>query len=631
MNGYCGKFLRIDLSTPNISTENFDESILRKYLGGTGIGTYILYNEVSPEVEWSSPFNRLIIASGPLGGSPIGGSGSISIVTKGALTNGVTSVQANGFFGAYLRFCGFDGIILYGSSKNWVYLYIDEEHAELREADWLKGRDTYDTADLIKHEHKKKDKEMSVLSIGPAGENLVRFACIVVDKGHVAAHNGVGAVMGSKKLKAIAVSRGKKRPAFKNINELVEISNQLFENAKNEEPRTYQWGTLPGIVNGVVKVDELGAQTSYLPVKNYTTTIWPISKEELDRFSPQYIREKYNAKPNPCWACRMHHCHMLSLTEGPYAGEELEEPEYEQLASWGPCIGQNDVTAAMMLSKEVDRLGMDTNEASWVIAFLMECYEKGILSKEDMNNLDMKWGNAEAARLMLNLIARRQGIGDLLAEGVKRASEKIGGDAPNIAIYTLKGNTPRSHDHRQLSGPGWNEFLTTCVSSTGTIEIVLRFIFKGAHPKSGPQFWKDISTNMAKYIGVEQFQDSLVVCRFTTRYNVELLAKAVSASTGWDFTYDEAWTVGRRIVNLLRAFNLKHGIGAELDKPSPRYGSPLPDGPHKGISIMEYFDAMRKEYYTQMGWDSETGKPLPETLKRLNLEFVAKDIWQIPT
>jgi len=631
MYGYCGKFLRIDLSTPNISTENFDETILRKYLGGTGIGTYILYNEVSPNVEWVSPFNCLIIASGPLGGSPIGGSGSISIVTKGALTNGATSVQANGLFGAYLRFCGFDGIILHGSSKNWVYLYIDEEHAELREADWLKGRDTYDTADLIKHEHKKKDKEMSVLSIGPAGENLVRFACIVVDKGHVAAHNGVGAVMGSKKLKAIAVSRGKKRPAFKNINELAEISNQLFENAKNEEPGTYQWGTLPGIVNGVVKVDEFGAQTSYLPVKNYTTTIWPISKEELDRFSPQYIREKFNARPNPCWACRMHHCHMLSLTEGPYAGEELEEPEYEQLASWGPCIGQNDVTSAMILSKEVDRLGMDTNEAGWVIAFLMECYERGILSKKDLNNLDMKWGNAEAARLMLNLIARRQGIGDLLAEGVKRASEKIGGDAPNIAIYTLKGNTPRGHDHRQLSGPSWSEFLTTCISSTGTLEIVLRFIFKGAHPKSGPQFWKDISTSMAKYMGVEQFTDSLVVCRFTTRYNVELLAKAVSASTGWNFSYDEAWTVGKRIVNLLRAFNLKHGIGVELDKPSPRYGSPLPDGPFKGISIMEYFDTMRKEYYTQMGWDSETGKPLPETLKKLDLEFAAKDLWHIPT
>jgi len=211
IKGYAGKFLRIDMTHRKVSTVIFNEQTLRKYIGGTGIGSKILYSEVSPKIEWSDPANRLIIASGPLGGTSVGGSGTISVVTKGALTDGATATQANGNFGAYLKLCGIDGLIVQGSAKRWMYLCIDDGCIELREANHLLGRDTYEINDLIKAEMGKNGFTISVASIGPAGENQVRFAGIFIDKGHAAAHNGVGAVMGSKKLKAISVVRGKKR------------------------------------------------------------------------------------------------------------------------------------------------------------------------------------------------------------------------------------------------------------------------------------------------------------------------------------------------------------------------------------------------------------------------------------
>ncbi|GAJ11501.1 unnamed protein product, partial [marine sediment metagenome] len=199
-------------------------------------------------------------------------------------------------------------------------------------------------------------------------------------------------------------------------------------------------------------------------MKNYTTCIYDIEPEKLEKFSPSYIRSHFEPKPARCWACRMHHCHMITITEGPYAGMVMEEPEYELFASWGPVIGQTDVTAAMMLSHEVDCLGVDANEAGWLIGFVMECYEKGILNREDCDGLEMTWGNAEATREMLRRIATRQGFGDVLAEGVMRAAQHIGGEAPNFAIHTMKGNTPRAHDDRNR----WPMLFDTCLSQMGT-------------------------------------------------------------------------------------------------------------------------------------------------------------------
>jgi len=308
----------------------------------------------------------------------------------------------------------------------------------------------------------------------------------------------------------------------------------------------------------------------------------------------------------------------MKITEGPYAGEILEEPEYEQFAAWSSTIGQEDVTAALMLSKEVDRLGMDTNEAGWVVGFAMECFEKGILTKEKANGLDLSWGNAESARLLLNLIAKRQGIGDILAEGTMRAANKIGGEAVNFAIHTLKGNSPRGHDHR--NGPG--EMFDTCISNTGTLETAGGPTTAGQNPT-----WEDIVNANIHNKGAMIFEDSMVTCRFNTRTNMERLCQLLSAVTGWEFSWEEGMKAGLRTVNILRAFNTRHGIvGRETDKPSPRYGSAPDAGPQKGKSLLPIWDQILDVYYAGMGWD-KTGKPLPETLEKLGLDYISNDLW----
>ena len=345
--GYAGKFLRVDLTSEQITEEPLDEETVRKYVGGTGIGAKYLYEEVPAEVGWSDEANRMIIATGPLGGTTVGGSGTISVVTKGALTNGAVATQANGFFGAFLKFSGYDGIILQGRAKRWVYLYIHSGGAELRGASHLVGKDTWETSDLIKTEFGQSERGMSVASIGPAGENLVKFACIFFDKGHTASHDGTGAVMGSKRLKAIAVTRSRARPTLKDKEGVSAIANQLHDNIVNDpvaREGVYSWGTLNGVTRHTMVGDGI------LPVKNYTTSIYDIEPEKLEKFGGPYIRSHFEPKPSPCWACRMHHCHMITITEGPFKGYVGEEPEYECFAAFGPVIGVTDATAPIFLS-----------------------------------------------------------------------------------------------------------------------------------------------------------------------------------------------------------------------------------------------------------------------------------------
>lgn len=612
--GYAGKILRVDLSNKESRSEELSEATLRKYVGGTALGIKYLYDEVDPSIEWSDPANRIFIGTGPLGGTKMGGSGCISVVTKGALTGGMACSQANGFFGAFLRFCGFDAVIIQGASPEWVYLHIYDGGVELRDASHLVGKNNYEVDRLIKEDLHKKDRQVSVMSIGPAGENLVKFSCIFTELGHVAGHNGNGAVMGSKRIKAIAVDRGKKAIPLKDKDALSEQAKRLLANDLADPFGAMFWeeGTVGGVVGSTM--------INILPVKNYTTNVHVIDPDKLNQYSYQNIRTKFEAKPSPCWACTAKHCHMMKITEGKYAGLVFEEPEYEAMAACSGAIGVDDVTMSVVLATEIDRLGLEMNESGWVIAFTMECYEKGILTKEDLGGLEMKWGNGEAAMTLLNMIAHRQGFGDILAEGVMRAAKYVGGDAPNFAIYTLKGNTPRGHDHRVI----WLEMFDTCVSNTGTLETHKAAPYKllGLPAKYDSFDPMMISTTEAKIKGSMIFEDSLVACRFHTGSQLDVLCDAVNAATGWNMDVDEAMTVGRRAVNLAKVFNLAAGISADLDAPSPRYGSTLTDGPQAGKGILPHWDKMLRNYYQLMGWDEKTGTPLPQTLKDLDLEFV---------
>jgi aldehyde:ferredoxin oxidoreductase len=613
---YTGKFIRVDLSEKLISYETCDEETLRKYLGGTGIGAKIIYDEVPPEAEFYDSRNRIVIAGGPLSATAVPSSGGFSVVTKGALTNGGTSTQANGFFGAFLKLSGFDGIIVQGKSREWVYLYIENGTAELRNASSLVGKGAEETEDVIRKELGKSEDQMSVASIGPAGENLVRFAGITVDNSHASAHNGTGAVMGSKKLKAIAVTRGNIPPKICDKKGLSAVAREIAKQAVTKNVDCFKYGDL-WILPWQVKH---GA----LPIKNYSTGVWSIKEEELAAFEPDAIRTRFRSKRNPCWRCPMHHKEKITLTEEPYAGKVVGLPSYEMLTAFSCNIGNTDVHSAIVLSYLTDNLGLEGTEASFVISWVMECYEKGILTKEDTDGLEMTWGNVAATKKMLEKISKREGFGDLLAEGIMRASQKIGGKATDLAVFNEKGNSTRtSADHRYK----WWELFDTCVSNTSTIETYPMPRDLGLPELYGPIRPLEIPAAQAKYKANFIIEDSLGVCSYVTLGDLTLLAKAISATTGWNFKPEEADEAGRRFVNLLRAFNVRCGITPDQEHPSLRYSSTPADGPAKGKSIMPHWEQMLDKYYKLMGWDRETGKPLPEVLKRLDLGFVIKDLW----
>jgi aldehyde:ferredoxin oxidoreductase len=590
------------MSTGEIGKEALSEDVLQQFIGGSGLGIRYIYNEVPPGVEWSDAENRLAFFSGPLGGTKVNGSGTYSASTRGAMTNLFGVSQANGYFGAYLRLSGFDGVIIQGKAANWQYIYIHDGRAELVDASNLVGKDTWQTEDSIKE---KIGKQSSVVCIGPAGENLVRFAAILGDHGHVAAHNGLGAIMGSKRLKAIAVERGKETIPLADSERLSKLAREMVEKSMKLDPNLSPYGTSSGYA--------MMEKSGVLPVKNYTTNIFP----EAEKFTGKYIREHFKTTKSTCWACRLAHNRMTEVTEGPYKGFYGEEPDYEGLAAMSSVIGQTDPGAAVMLGNLVDRLGFDINETGWLIGWLMECFEKGYLTKNDLDGIEMKWGDAEATKAMLLQIAHRRGNGNLWAEGVKRASEKIGGEAANCAIYTMKGASPRGHDHRAR----WSELADTCLANTGTIEIVggiLRPEQLGVNPLLKPFDPIEVSNFNASMSGRRQFEDSLGIC-FLAAQDIQLTTDAVNAATGWNLSIWDAVHIGLRIINLMRVFNFRHGLTNDIEVPSVRYGSSPVDGAAQGTFIMPEWETLRHNYYKQMGWDTETGKPTRETLEKYDL------------
>lgn len=615
--GYAGKILRVDLSASNLSAEELPgPEELRRWVGGSGLGAKILYDEVPPGVGPYDPANRLIFASGPLGGTTMGGTGTFSVVTKGPMTNGSLHSQANGFLGAYLKFAGFDAVILQGAAERPVYLYLHDGQAELKDAHSLKGRNTWETKDLIAAELGVPESRLSVFGVGPAGENRVRFAAIVGDRGHVVAHGGPGAVMASKNLKAIAVARGPSRVMVKDGEKLRSAFKEVLDWAKRSPLNIYQWGTS-------IAYPTTG-KMGRLPIRNYTGTDYP----EPDPFTAPHYRPLFKRKRTPCWACQFDHCAIMEVKQGPYAGTVIDEPEYEGLAAWSCLIDQNDPVAAAVLSNDVDLLGMDTNEAGWIIAWVMECFERGLLTTKDTDGLEMTWGNVEATRAMLRKIANREGIGDILAEGAMRAARRIGGEAAGLAVYTLKGNTPRGHDHRS----NWHIMLDVSTSDTGTdaAQVSGTPAELGLPPDIDLFTPEGAGAYLAAGYGWSTLRDSMGLCYLSILgAPKEAVLAALNAATGWDFTVAESDEFGRRVAHLLRAFDARHGLTPKVEAPSARYGSAAIQGPApaRERSILSVWEEARRAFHVKMGWDAESGRPLPETLRRFGLDHVVKDIW----
>ncbi len=615
---FAGKLLRVDLTKRKCWAEPWSPEEMREQLGGIGLGAMILYRETRKgkgNASWDDPENRLILATGPLAGLPVWGTGGLTVVTIGAGTNGPTSTQANGFFGTNLKYSGYDAIVFHGQSKDWVYLYINDDVAELRDARDLRGKDTWETQGALSQKLGLSGHALSVYSIGPAGERLVRFAAIQGDYGHVASKNGVGAVMGKKKVKAVAIVRGTKWLRAADPKGVIQAADDIAHDLKTDPSARslYEYGTLPGVSN----LYKLGV----LPIKNYTTNVTDVDMSTWD--APK-LREGFDHRGHQCNACGMHHCHMSVIRKGDHKGDVVDEPEYEGWSGCGWTIGLTDKDEIAWLNTQCDRACVDVNEFGWMCGWVMECQERGLITREQLG-FALKWGDAKGADRLLQMISNRDGFGKLLAEGVKRAAEALGGEAQKCAIYFETGATPRGHDHRAR----WDEMLDVATSSTGTMETgnPVHPSEVGGPARINPFDGEAVAHQVAQLRGRRNFEDSLGVCIFTTRTRLENICRALSAATGWNYTVAEAMRFGQRTAAINRAVALRGGYTPAVERPSVRYGSTPQDGPAKGQAVSEQWDKMVDTWYKDVGYDRKTGKPLPATLKGLSLDWLAKELW----
>jgi aldehyde:ferredoxin oxidoreductase len=615
---YAGQILRVDMTKGTCWAEPWGAERMREEIGGIGLGAMVLYRETAKgkkNVSWDDPENRLVLATGPLAGLPVWGTGGLTVITIGAGTNGPTSTQANGFFGTNLKYSGYDAIVVQGQSKTWKYLYIHDDVIELRDASHLVGKDTWDTQEQLYADTGLKGHALSVYSIGPAGENLVRFAAIQGDYGHVASKNGCGAVMGRKKLKAVAIVKGTKALRAADPRGTIQAADDIAHDLKTDPSArsVYEYGTLPGVTN----LYKIGA----LPIKNYTTNV---TTEDFTHWTAPALREGFDHRGHQCNACGMHHCHMQVIRSGAHKGKIVDEPEYEGWSGAGWTIGLTDPQSVSWLNTELDRACLDVNEFGWLCGWVMECVEKGYITRDQLG-FELTWGDAEGARKLIEIISHRKGFGDILAEGTKRAAEKLGGEAKDCAIYTMKGASPRGHDHRSR----WEEMLDTCTSADATMETgnPVHPTELGLPARINPYDGEQVAKMVAGMRGRRHFEDSLGACIFTTRTRMDNLVRTVNAATGWNMTVDDAMRFGRRTAAILRAVLLRCGIGPETDYPSKRYGSTPIDGPGKGQAISEQWEKMLDVFYGEIGYDRKTTKPKPETLKALGAEWLTPVFW----
>jgi aldehyde:ferredoxin oxidoreductase len=605
-HGYCFKIARVNLTEGSVTVEALAPELLAAWMGGVGLGAYFLAREVPPACDPLSADNKVFLFTGPLSGTRFPGSGTFCCVTKSPMTGFSGASQANGFFAAFLKMAGFDGLIIEGVSAEPVYLAVADGRVEIRSALPHWGKGTFATETSILHDHGVTTSNASVYAIGPAGENLVRFAAFVGDKGHVAGHNGIGAVLGSKRLKAVLAIKGEARVTIaeeERFNELVKGIRLKAQGYMKGMLRTH--GTA-GLVLPAYRLGEL-------PIRNLQTN----TIEDVEKIDGTYFREHFEHRPKTCHMCPIAHNAWIKIKEGPYAGLEAEEPEYENISTLGSNLGIMNAEALIYLSYLADDLGVNVTEAGWVLSWLMECSERNLLG-DFRDEGELSWGSVKGVEDLLHKMAYRKGkIGDLLAEGVMRASRTVGGEAALAAVCTEKGGSPRGHDHRAR----WTELVDTCVSNTGTIEATFGRRFPAALGEPIEDFFnpENVTRTIARINGWRQFEDAIGTCRFCTGDAPEETVQAVGALTGLELDIRAAARIGRRIVTLLRIYNCRSGLTPEMERPSARYGSTPGDGPAEGKAIMPHWEEIRRTYYGQMGWDQDTGMPTEETVREMGL------------
>ncbi len=618
--GYAGKIGFVNLSSGEIREQELDEKLARDFIGGHGLGARILFENQKGRVDALGPENVLGFVTGPLTGTPVPTGSRYMVVCKSPLTGGWGDANSGGFFGPELKFAGWDAIFVSGIASKPSYLMITNAGIEIKDAAHLWGKDAIETEEALVEEI--GDPKVRVACIGPASEKLSLISGICNDKGRYAGRSGVGAVMGSKRLKAVAV-RGKGRVAVAN-SESVKKLNQEFSK-KMREVAFIQTLMKYGTCGNTAALVGSGAS----PVKNWLLTgteSFPTVKQIDGDNVIAYETRKYG-----CFSCPIRCGGITTVSSGKYPVSETHKPEYETVAAFGNMCLNDDLDSIFKLNDMCNRGGLDTISAGSVIAFAMECYENGIITKADTDGIELTWGNAEAIIAMTEKIIRREGFGDVLADGVKVAAKRIGKGAEKFAMH-VGGQEPGLHNVAFLPGRG-----------TGFVADPT----PGRHTAAAPYTRCDTNTAAGPYkelqfSGFEKYQytgkgpaaaaatnywqvgASSGICLMPFMSGIFPILELINGVTGWDMSVSEALKTGARIQTLRQMFNAREGISpSNYALPNRLAGiPPKSEGPLRGITID--IDTLAGEYRKAMEWDPETGKPTEACLNKLGLLELVK-------
>lgn len=623
--GFTGKVVHINLSVRESTVEQPEESFYRRYGGGSAMGTYYLLKRIPAGADPLGPDNVLAVFVGPATGAPISGQSRVSVCAKSPLTGAAGDGQAGGFWPAYLKRSGFDGLVITGKAAAPVYLWLHDGKVELRDASHLWGKITGEAEKLIRQE--LGDEKIQVMQIGPAGEKLVRFACIINMSNRAIGRTGMGAVMGSKNLKAIVV-QGNQSPEFFDSQKIKELARWGADNFKDSN--TYELG-LHGTANVIPGQNDNGG----LPTRNWSSGVF----EDYEKISGQMMSKTILKERDTCFGCLIRCKRVIEITDGDYQVDPCYGgPEYESISTLGSYCGIGNLHAIAKANELCNKYGLDTISCGATIAWAMDCYEQGMISKKDTGGLELNFGNAAAMVKLVEQIARKEGFGALLAEGSARAAKKIGPEAQKLVVAVKKQEFPAhmpqvkrslgliyavnpygadhmSSDHDPVYEPG-TEFADRLAEIDLLDHQPARLL--------GPE-----KVRFAHYTQwIYNACNSLCLCQFVygpswQLYSTGQMAEVIRAATGWAFNMFELMKLGERTVNLQRAFNAREGFTAKDDVLPEKISQPLKGGESDGVAVpADQIEGAKALYYKMCGWSGE-GIPTRAKLEELGIGWVA--------
>ena len=607
MFGYHGRFLAVDLDSRETRNLELKDDDLKKFIGGATLAARLTYDHVKEGMNPLAPDNPLIFAVGPFTGT------TIPMVSRGAvcgvspLTGIWGEATTGGVFPFRLKTAGFDGIMVTGRARQPVYLYLHDGTAEIRDASRLWGKDSYQTQDILKDELKVTG--LSIACIGRAGENLVNYACVMNDKGRAAGRCGLGALMGSKNLKAVAVA-GNQRASLADNDKLTELTNRARQTISSAIMAVVyrEYGTL--------LYTDMGMFAGDTPAKYFSRSVFPAQK-----VTGHSLRQAYPVESYACYGCPIGCGRLVRGFRKDIP--EVDGPEYETAVVFGPLCMNYDWDSIIHANHLCNMHGIDTISAGVAIAYAMYLYEQGILSK-DRAGMEIKWGDGQTIVKLVEMIINRKGIGELLGAGVKKMAEALGAD-PETAAH-VKGLEIPMHDPRAYSG----EAISYATGPRGACHLKGDYYGAGAGipelgiPRTDRFQSAGIAEPAAKFQSFRDMFDSLLLCKFAP-LSPSVIAEILSAITGWNFTPADLATAGERSIDLKRAINNRLGVTPKDDKLPKINLQVLNEGGSAGKS--PDMAVLLKEYYDFRKWDGNTGKPTKEKLLELGLDFAAKDLW----